>query len=208
MREPRSRTFRSPPLRRSRQSTSSSSNLRHARLSPLPEGSARVLRAVGRACAFVTSVSIERTGPLSHQASRWSAAAKARTRPVSSQGAHHSRAHPGNVEKPSASSSNLEVPASGVGLGLAEDPFTNQERSEDVPVSYPRIARGRCQHRRKTCKRGNSRRADSNPGPLHYEGKTSRDAPPRRGTRIHVRGGNETAHQPKRWTRAPRSCPS
>src|SRR5215210_1328710 len=38
------------------------------KISPLPEGSARVLRAVGRACAFVTSVSIERTGPLSHQA--------------------------------------------------------------------------------------------------------------------------------------------
>src|SRR6266545_656378 len=58
MREPRSRTFRSPPLRRSRQSTSSS-KLRHARLPPLPEGSARVLRAVVRSWAFVATVSIK-----------------------------------------------------------------------------------------------------------------------------------------------------
>ena len=41
--------------------------------------------------------------------------------------------------------------------------------SDHVPVSYPQTACQRCQCRRKPCKGAQSRRPDSNRGPLHYE---------------------------------------
>jgi hypothetical protein len=63
----------------------------------------------------------------------------------------------------------LETPANGLKQATTETPSLTVNGSEDVPVSYPKLALGVACTGENPRKCSESRRADSNRGPLHYE---------------------------------------
>src|ERR671919_3229689 len=116
------------------------------------------------------------------------------------------RALPGTVVLRSGSHIKHEVPVNGYIHPQERTPSLVVNRSEDVPVSYPKAALDVAWVGEKSCKKGEADARTRTGDPFITREKQVRDGRPRAGTWGHLLAVNWVLSQASRWTRVPASA--